>query len=127
MLPVVGQAEPGDGHQRGGLQLRTTQGQHQASQGQDRAADQQAAVSAAGELLQMRRVLADLPPTPPVSDVRIRTYSGPEDDAESDEDAPAPGPADGPGSDGPSDAAGETVGVGAAPPRVMTTAPPTAR
>lgn len=52
--------------------------------------------------------------------------AGPEDDAESDEDAPAPGPADGPGSDGPSDAAGETVGVGAAPPRVMTTAPPTA-
>lgn len=33
------------------------------------------------ELLQMRRPLADLPPTPPVSDVRITTYTGPEDDA----------------------------------------------
>jgi hypothetical protein len=41
--------------QRGGHTVRTAQGQHQASHGQRRAADQQAAVSAAGELLQVRQ------------------------------------------------------------------------
>lgn len=34
------------------------------------------------ELLQMRRPLAGLPPTPPVAGVQIRTYAGSEDDAE---------------------------------------------
>jgi mycothiol synthase len=34
------------------------------------------------ELLQMKRPLADLPPTPAVEGVRFGTYSGPEDDAE---------------------------------------------
>lgn len=34
------------------------------------------------ELLQMRRPLAGLPPTPPVAGVRISTYTGPDDDAE---------------------------------------------
>ncbi len=34
----------------------------------------------ARELLQMRRPLADLPPTPPVAGVRISTYTGPGDD-----------------------------------------------
>ncbi|KRE26531.1 mycothiol synthase [Mycobacterium sp. Soil538] len=34
------------------------------------------------ELLQMRRPLAGLPPTPPVAGVHIRTYTGPGDDAD---------------------------------------------
>lgn len=34
------------------------------------------------ELLQMRRPLADLPPTPSVDGVRFTTYAGPEDDGE---------------------------------------------
>jgi mycothiol synthase len=36
----------------------------------------------ARELLQMRRSLADLPPVTVAPDVRLTTYSGPEDDAE---------------------------------------------
>ncbi|MEE9878947.1 MAG: hypothetical protein PBU97_22335 [Stenotrophomonas maltophilia] len=56
----LGPAQPrgwqhGDGRQRGGLHLRAAQGQRQASQGQYRAADQQAAVSAVRELLQVRQ------------------------------------------------------------------------
>lgn len=36
----------------------------------------------ARELLQMRRHLNDLPPMPPLDGVQMRTYAGPEDDAE---------------------------------------------
>jgi mycothiol synthase len=39
-------------------------------------------LTAARELLQMRRPLTDLPPVPEVAGARIATYAGPQDDAE---------------------------------------------